>query len=165
VAEETGLIGTLGSWVLEEACRQAATWSPSAHPDDAPAITVNLSARQLARPDFEDTVARILEETSLDSTRLMFEITETVLMEQAPSILGVLGRLRDIGVHLAIDDFGTGYSSLNYLKRFPVDALKVDRSFVDGLRRDGEDSAIVAAVVDLHSVVAAALRYLAGRHS
>jgi diguanylate cyclase (GGDEF)-like protein/PAS domain S-box-containing protein len=149
VAEETGLIGPLGSWVLEEACRQAATWSPSAQADDAPAITVNLSARQLARPDFEDTVARILEETSLDSTRLMFEITETVLMEQAPYILGVLGRLRDIGVHLAIDDFGTGYSSLNYLKRFPVDALKVDRSFVDGLGRDPEDSAIVAAVVDL----------------
>jgi diguanylate cyclase (GGDEF)-like protein/PAS domain S-box-containing protein len=149
VAEETGLIGPLGSWVLEEACRQAATWSPSAQPGDAPAITVNLSARQLVRADFEDTVARILEETSLDSTRLTFEITETVLMERAPSILGVLGRLREIGVHLAIDDFGTGYSSLTYLKRFPVDALKVDRSFVDGLGRDPEDSAIVAAVVHL----------------
>jgi diguanylate cyclase len=85
----------------------------------------------------------------LDSTRLTFEITETVLMERAPSILGVLGRLREIGVHLAIDDFGTGYSSLTYLKRFPVDALKVDRSFVDGLGRDPEDSAIVAAVVHL----------------
>jgi diguanylate cyclase (GGDEF)-like protein/PAS domain S-box-containing protein len=149
VAEDTGLIGPLGSWVLEEACRQAATWSPVAGGGDAPAISVNVSARQLARPDFEDTVTRILEETGLDSTRLTFEITETVLMERAPSIVGILARLRAIGVNLVIDDFGTGYSSLTYLKRLPVDALKVDRSFVEGLGRDPEDSAIVAAVVDL----------------
>ncbi len=149
VAEETGLIGPLGSWVLEEACREAARWSPSALAGDAPGISVNLSTRQLARRDFEDTVTRVLEETGLESTRLTFEITETVLMEQAPSILGVLDKLREIGVHLSIDDFGTGYSSLNYLKRFPVDALKVDRSFVDGLGKDPEDSAIVAAVVGL----------------
>jgi diguanylate cyclase (GGDEF)-like protein/PAS domain S-box-containing protein len=149
VAEETGLIGPLGSWVLEEACRQAGGWFPSARAEDAPAVTVNISAGQLARPDFEDTVVRILAETRLDPTRLTFEITETILMERAPSILDVLGRLREIGVHLAIDDFGTGYASLNYLKQFPVDALKVDRSFVDGLGRDPEDSAIVAAVVGL----------------
>jgi diguanylate cyclase (GGDEF)-like protein/PAS domain S-box-containing protein len=149
VAEDTGLIGPLGSWVLEEACRRAVEWSTWAPVPDPPAITVNLSARQLARPDFEDSVVSTLHETGLDSTRLTFEITETVLMERSPAILDLLRRVREIGVHLAIDDFGTGYSSLHYLKRFPVDALKVDRSFVKGLGSDAEDSAIVTAVVGL----------------
>ncbi|MGH2659500.1 MAG: putative bifunctional diguanylate cyclase/phosphodiesterase [Actinomycetota bacterium] len=153
LAEETGLIGPLGSWVLEEACRQASTWSPSTPKGTAPAITVNISAGQLARPDFEDTVTKVLDETRVDSSRLIFEITETILMERAPSILGILRRLRETGVHLAIDDFGTGYSSLHYLKRFPVDALKVDRSFVKDLGCDPDDSAIVGAVVSLaHSL-------------
>jgi diguanylate cyclase (GGDEF)-like protein/PAS domain S-box-containing protein len=153
VAEETGLIGPLGSWVLEEACQQASTWCPSTPEGTAPSISVNLSAGQLARPDFEDTVARVLDETRVDSSRLIFEITETVLMERAPSILDILRRLREIGVHLAIDDFGTGYSSLHYLKRFSVDALKVDRSFVKDLGSNLDDSAIVGAVVSLaHSL-------------
>jgi diguanylate cyclase (GGDEF)-like protein/PAS domain S-box-containing protein len=153
VAEETGLIGPLGSWVLEEACRQASTWSPAPPEGIAPSITVNLSAGQLSRPDFEETVARVLEETQVDPSRLIFEITETVLMERAPSILDILHRLREIGVHLAIDDFGTGYSSLHYLKRFSVDALKVDRSFVKDLGSNPDDSAIVEAVVSLaHSL-------------
>ncbi len=149
VAEETGLIGPLGSWVLEEACRRAASWRPVDPGHDAPTIVVNISARQLARADFEDTVWRALDQTGLDPSSLTLEITETVLMDASPATLGILGRLRGAGVHLAIDDFGTGYSSLNYLKRFPVDALKVDRSFVNGLGRDPEDSAIVAAVVSL----------------
>jgi EAL domain-containing protein (putative c-di-GMP-specific phosphodiesterase class I) len=149
VAEETGLIVPLGSWVIEEACRQAASWRPVNPGHDVPRILVNLSARQLARPDFEDTVLRALRETGLEPSALTLEITETVLMDASPATLGLLSRLREAGVHLAIDDFGTGYSSLNYLKRFPVDALKVDRSFVNGLGRDPEDSAIVAAVVSL----------------
>ena len=120
------------------------------NPDhDVPTVLVNLSARQLARADFEDTVWRVLHETGLEPSALTLEITETVLMDASTATLGLLSRLRDAGVHLAIDDFGTGYSSLNYLKRFPVDALKVDRSFVSGLGRDPEDSAIVAAVVSL----------------
>jgi diguanylate cyclase (GGDEF)-like protein/PAS domain S-box-containing protein len=149
VAEETGLIVPLGSWVLEEACRQAASWRPVNPGRDVPTILVNLSARQLARADFEDTVWRVLLETGLEASALTLEITETVLMDASTATLGLLSRLREAGVHLAIDDFGTGYSSLNYLKRFPVDALKVDRSFVNGLGRDPEDSAIVAAVVSL----------------
>jgi len=149
VAEETGLIGPLGSWVLEEACRQAASWRPVNPGHDVPTVLVNLSARQLARADFEDTFWRVLHETGLEPSALTLEITETVLMDASMATLGLLSRLREAGVHLAIDDFGTGYSSLNYLKRFPVDALKVDRSFVNGLGRDPEDSAIVAAVVSL----------------
>jgi diguanylate cyclase (GGDEF)-like protein/PAS domain S-box-containing protein len=149
LAEETGLIGPLGSWVLEEACRQAASWRPVNPGHDAPTVLVNLSARQLARADFEDTVWIALHESGLQPSALTLEITETVLMDALPATLGLLSRLREAGVHLAIDDFGTGYSSLNYLKRFPVDALKVDRSFVNGLGRDPEDSAIVAAVVSL----------------
>jgi diguanylate cyclase (GGDEF)-like protein/PAS domain S-box-containing protein len=149
VAEETGLIGPLGSWVLGEACRQAASWRPVSPGHDVPTVLVNLSARQLARADFEDTVWRALHETGLEPSSLTLEITETVLMDASTATLGLLSRLREAGVHLAIDDFGTGYSSLNYLKRFPVDALKVDRSFVNGLGRDPEDSAIVAAVVSL----------------
>ncbi len=149
VAEESGLIGPLGSWVLEEACNRAVTWSRSGPDGAAPTIMVNLSARQLARPDFEETVARVLDQTGMDPSRLMFEITETALMEAAPSILGILRKLREIGVHLAIDDFGTGYSSLSYLKRFPVDALKIDGSFVKDLGRDPDDSAIVGAIVSL----------------
>jgi EAL domain-containing protein (putative c-di-GMP-specific phosphodiesterase class I) len=110
---------------------------------------VNISARELAGPEFEDRVRAILADTAMDPRMLSFEITETVLMDAASSALAVLRRLRALGAQVAIDDFGTGYSSLAYLKQFEVDALKVDRSFVRGLGRDPQDSAIVAAVVKL----------------
>ncbi|MGH2579267.1 MAG: putative bifunctional diguanylate cyclase/phosphodiesterase, partial [Actinomycetota bacterium] len=149
VAEETGLIAPLGVWVLEEACRQAAGWCSANGDGPAPTITVNLSARQLVRADFDETVRKVLCEAGLDPPSLTFEITETVLMDAAPSTLHMLHKLRELGVHLAIDDFGTGYSSLHYIKLFHVDVLKVDRSFVSGLGRNPEDSAIVTAIVSL----------------
>jgi EAL domain-containing protein (putative c-di-GMP-specific phosphodiesterase class I) len=150
LAEETGMIVPIGGWVLEEACRQAATWPGNGK---APAVSVNLSARQLSRPDLVETVGAALEHSRLDPDRLWLEITESVLMDDADTAVAALERLRALGVHLCIDDFGTGYSSLAYLRRFPVDALKVDRSFVAGLGEDPEDSAIVEAVVSMaHSL-------------
>jgi diguanylate cyclase (GGDEF)-like protein len=150
LAEETGMIVPIGGWVLEEACRQAATWPGNGK---APAVSVNLSARQLSRTDLIDAVGAALEHSRLDPDRLWLEITESVLMDDADTAAATLERLRALGVHLCVDDFGTGYSSLAYLRRFPVDALKVDRSFVAGLGEDPEDSAIVEAVVSMaHSL-------------
>jgi len=150
LAEETGIIVPVGGWVLDEACRQAASWSGNGQ---AAAVSVNLSARQLSRPDLVETVADALESSGLNPDRLWLEITESVLMEDADMAVRALERLRALGVHLCVDDFGTGYSSLAYLRRFPVDALKVDQSFVAGLGRDPEDSAIVEAVVSMaHSL-------------
>jgi diguanylate cyclase (GGDEF)-like protein len=149
VAEETGLIADLGEWVLEEACRQSVRWENRTMGRRAVTISVNLSARQLARPAFEESLRRILEETGAEPTNLALEITETLLVDAAAPTLATLQRLRELGVHLSIDDFGTGYSSLSYLKQFEVDSLKVDRSFVRGLGRDPQDSSIVTAVVNL----------------
>ena len=150
LAEDTGIIVPIGGWVLKEACRQAASWSGNGQ---APAVSVNLSARQLSRPDLVDAVDAALRDSGLDPDRLWLEITESVLMEDADATVVALERLRELGVHLSVDDFGTGYSSLAYLRRFPVDALKVDRSFVAGLGKDPEDSAIVEAVVSMaHSL-------------
>jgi EAL domain-containing protein (putative c-di-GMP-specific phosphodiesterase class I) len=150
LAEETGIIVPIGAWMLEEACRQAALWPANGK---APAVSVNLSARQLGRPDLVDAVHAALSKSELDADRLWLEITESTLMEDADAAVDALERLRALGVHLSVDDFGTGYSSLAYLRRFPVDFLKVDRSFVAGLGRDDEDSAIVEAVVSMaHSL-------------
>ena len=150
LAEETGIIVPVGGWVLDEACREAAGWAGDGK---APAVSVNLSARQLNRTDLVEAVDRALQESGLDPDRLWLEITESVLMEDADAAVAALERLRGLGVHLCVDDFGTGYSSLAYLRRFPVDALKVDRSFVAGLGKDPEDSAIVEAVVSMaHSL-------------
>ena len=112
-------------------------------------MTVNLSARQFAAPDLVDVVRGALRDAGLPGDALWLEITESVLMEEAASTVHTLRSLKSLGLHLSVDDFGTGYSSLSYLKRFPVDALKIDRSFVDGLGHDPEDEAIVAAVVSL----------------
>ncbi|MCU0269692.1 MAG: PAS domain S-box protein [Acidimicrobiales bacterium] len=148
LAEDTGLIVGLGLWVLSSACCEAQRWHDELG-DEAPRVHVNLSARQLAASNLPRLVEGVLEATGLEPGRLCLEITESVLMEDAASTIDTLWRLKRIGLTLAIDDFGTGYSSLSYLRRFPVDVLKVDRSFVDGLGPDPEDSAIVAAVVTL----------------
>ena len=151
IAEETGLIVQIGSLVLEEACRQAKEWQ-ELHPaaDTSLKMSVNLSARQLQRPDeLIREVVRILEKTGLAPGSLVLEITESMIMEDAEHNVDVLGRLKDLGIRVAVDDFGTGYSNLAYLKRFPVDMLKVDKSFVDGLGENSEDMAIVEAVVSL----------------
>jgi diguanylate cyclase (GGDEF)-like protein len=151
LAEETGLIVPLGRWVLREACRQARHWH-EAHPHHPPlAMSVNLSSRQLRQPGLVDDIAAALRETGLAPQYLQLEITEHVVMGNAPAMVSRLRRLKDLGVRLAIDDFGTGYSSLSYLKRFPVDTLKIDKAFVGdlGAAAGGEDAAIVQAVLSL----------------
>ncbi|MFN8051000.1 MAG: EAL domain-containing protein [Acidimicrobiales bacterium] len=148
VVEETGLIVEVGRWVLDEACRAAARWCSQPGREDF-VIRVNLSPRQLEDPNLVEEVRATLARHGLPAERLCLEITETALMGNAEAALGLLHRLDALGVDLAIDDFGTGYSSLSYLKRFPVDILKIDRSFVDGLPTDPEDMAIVATIVHL----------------
>jgi EAL domain-containing protein (putative c-di-GMP-specific phosphodiesterase class I) len=110
-------------------------------------MSVNLSAKQFQNPSLVQEVTQALTESGLDAASLKLEITESVVMQDAPATLAKLKELKDLGIRLAIDDFGTGYSSLGYLKNFPVDTLKIDRSFVKGLSKDGNDSAIVRAVV------------------
>jgi diguanylate cyclase (GGDEF)-like protein len=153
IAEEIGLISPIGRWVLERACRQAKGWH-EAHPDLPPlTLAVNLSPRQFQRPDLVEEVGEVLRETGLDPGALELEITEGVAMEDAPSTLTTLYKLKGLGAKLSIDDFGTGYSSLSYLKRFPVDYLKLDRSIVEGLDQDPRNNAVASAVIVLaHSL-------------
>jgi diguanylate cyclase (GGDEF)-like protein len=149
VAEETGLIIPIGRWVLEQACQQAHLWQQQ-HPRANPlTVSVNLSARQLQAPNLIADVARALQLSGLAPEALELEITESVIMQDAEATDATLHALKAIGVRLAIDDFGTGYSSLSYLKRFPVDTLKIDRSFVDGLGHDSQDTAVVHSVAAL----------------
>ena len=148
VAETSGLIVPIGWWVLQHACDEAAKW-PSATDGTAPTLRVNLSARQFEQPDLADRVGAILHQSGLPPRRLCLELTETTLMTRAESALDTLCALRALGVSLAIDDFGTGYSSLTYLKRFPVDILKIDRSFVEGLPDSVFDRSIVEAMIAL----------------
>jgi EAL domain-containing protein (putative c-di-GMP-specific phosphodiesterase class I) len=148
LAEETGLVVDLGESVLFEACRQLGAWR-TVWPERPFLMRVNLSARQILDPGLVDLVTEAIRDARVDPWALCLEITETTLMRDAPASLEVLSRLRALGVELTIDDFGTGYSSLAYLKRFPVDGLKIDRTFVDGLGSDPDDSAIVAAVMSM----------------
>jgi EAL domain-containing protein (putative c-di-GMP-specific phosphodiesterase class I) len=148
VVEQTGLIVDVGRWVLESACRQAVEWLAD-WPMDRFVVRVNLSARQLDRAALIDEVQAALDRSGLAPERLCLEITETALMRNPEVASATLARLDALGVELAIDDFGTGYSSLAYLKRFPVDVLKIDRSFVTGLPADEEDTAIVRSVIAL----------------
>jgi len=148
LAEESGLILPLGRWVLQEACRQLARWA--ADPDiDVPYVSVNLSGRQLAQPDLPEEIAELLRVTGVCPDQLALELTESVLMEETESPTAVLERLRGLGVRLMLDDFGTGYSSLNYIKRFPVEAIKIDRSFVSGVAEDESDRHIIRAIVSM----------------
>ncbi len=148
VAEETGLIVDIGAWVLEEACRHAAMWARS-WPDKRLGIAVNLSSRQLLTGDILDVVTRALEHSGLDPTMLTLELTESTLIDDAVGAQALLHQLRDLGLNLALDDFGTGYSSLTYLRAFPINILKIDKSFVGAIGAEGEDNAIVAAVIGL----------------
>jgi diguanylate cyclase (GGDEF)-like protein/PAS domain S-box-containing protein len=148
VAETTGTIIPLGAWVLHEACAAAVGWRAE-HPDGELSVAVNVSARQLADAPLVETVWSALERTGLPACALILEITESALVEDADAAARVLEQLRELGVRIAIDDFGTGYSSLGYLRELPIDVLKIDRSFVDGLGPDGGATAIVAGMVEL----------------
>jgi diguanylate cyclase (GGDEF)-like protein len=149
LAEQTGLINPIGSWVLKESCYQVRDWQ-NQHPMDTPlTVSVNLSARQFRYPELVEEVAEVLSETALDPRDLILEVTESAAMEDALSTITIFRELKGLGVKLAIDDFGIGYSSLSYLKRFPVDVLKVDRSLVTGIERYPANVAIVSAIITL----------------
>lgn len=145
VAEDTGLIVPLGEWVLRTACKQARTWIDAGLPPLV--MAVNLSVRQFQSENLIGMVQRILEETQLPANCLELELTESMFMEHAERAIGTLNKLKALGVHLAIDDFGTGYSSLIYLKRFPIDKLKIDQSFVRDLAHDPNDREIAATII------------------
>jgi diguanylate cyclase (GGDEF)-like protein len=149
VAEETGLIVPIGRWVLFEACRQANEWQKKYRPDLALMVSVNLSGKHFQQATLIVEVSEVLRQTGIDPHHVILEITETVAMEGAETTIEILTKLKSLGVKLAIDDFGTGFSSLSYLKRFPVDLLKVDKSFVDGIALAGPDNAIVQATIAL----------------
>ena len=149
IAEESGLIVPLGAWVLREACHQAKRFQMLDPRWSRLSMSVNLSGGQLGQADLVELIASALRDADLKSEHLQLEMTESVLMDDAATTIKILETLKGLGVHLGVDDFGTGFSSLAYLRRFPVDTLKIDRSFVDGLGNDPEDSAIVAAVVSL----------------
>jgi EAL domain-containing protein (putative c-di-GMP-specific phosphodiesterase class I) len=145
VAEETGLIIPIGEWVLDQACRQAREWRDRGA--RALGLAVNLSARQFRQRDLAETVGRALQRHGLDPGLLHLELTESMVMQHIDEAMLVAQRLKALGVSLSLDDFGTGYSSLNYLKRFPVDTIKIDRSFVRGIPEHSDDAAIAAAVI------------------
>jgi EAL domain-containing protein (putative c-di-GMP-specific phosphodiesterase class I) len=147
VAEATGLIVPLGRWVLNEACRQAVAWG--AGPDRRIKMAVNVSVRQFEAGDLSETVAEVLAETGMPASQLCLEMTESVLLTDTDENLSRIVGLKALGITLAMDDFGTGYSSLAYLRRFPMDVLKIDRSFVDRLGGETEDEALVRTIVRL----------------
>jgi diguanylate cyclase (GGDEF)-like protein len=147
VAEETGLIVDIGAWALTEACRQMQEWRDELPRGEQMTIAVNVSARQLRNQSIVGRVQRALFESGLPREALTLELTESTLMEDPTGAPEVLGRLKALGVGLAIDDFGTGYSSLAYLRRFPVDIVKIDRAFVVDLEADSADSSLIAAIV------------------
>jgi diguanylate cyclase (GGDEF)-like protein/PAS domain S-box-containing protein len=149
VAEETGLIVPLGAWVLREACRQAKEFQTRDPMWSRLTMSVNLSGAQLGQSDLIGMIASAVRDADLKAEHLQLEMTESILMDDAAATITILKTLKGLGVRLSIDDFGTGYSSLAYLRRFPVDVLKIDRSFVSGLGKDLEDSAVAAAVVSL----------------
>jgi EAL domain-containing protein (putative c-di-GMP-specific phosphodiesterase class I) len=152
LAEESGLISDIGRFVLADACRQVGQWT-RLYPDVPLTLRVNVSGRQLAQPSLLRDITGALSDADLAPDRLCLEITETALMTDIETTIRMLRWIRELGVRLAIDDFGTGYSSLGYLERFPVDALKIDRSFVAGLGADPKSAAIVRTLVSLAHVL------------
>jgi diguanylate cyclase (GGDEF)-like protein len=153
LAEDCGLIVPLGTWVMGEACRQAAVWcAERAKAGQDPhrlSLSINVSAQQLADPKFTQLLVGVLEESGFAADHLWLEVTEGMILQDPDASVATLRSIRELGVHIAIDDFGTGYSSLSYLKQLPVEVLKIDRSFIDHVDDDPDDMAIVRAVVAL----------------
>jgi EAL domain-containing protein (putative c-di-GMP-specific phosphodiesterase class I) len=149
IAEETGLIIPIGHWVLREACYQLRAWHLQFAAALPLTISVNISGRQFAQPNLVEQIRQTLWETGLEARYLKVEITESVIMEHGEATITRLQKLRDLGVQLSIDDFGTGYSSLSYLQRFPINTLKIDRSFVNRIGNNGENIEIIQAILAL----------------
>jgi diguanylate cyclase (GGDEF)-like protein len=149
LAESTGLILPLGRAVLHAACQQVTEWTASGILDESASLSVNVSGRQLHDATFLDDVRSVLRESGLAPHRLVLEITETVIMQRTSDMLDRLRALKGLGIRLAIDDFGTGYSSLSYLQQFPVDILKIDKAFVDGIGHNGTDAALTRTIIGL----------------
>jgi diguanylate cyclase (GGDEF)-like protein/PAS domain S-box-containing protein len=147
IAEQTGLIVPIGRWVIEEACRQSLSWQAAGLP--CIRIAVNLSARQFRLGDLADTMGAVLADFGLNSDLLELEITESMIMDDPERASKTLHELKKLGLHLSLDDFGTGYSSLNYLRRFPVDSLKIDQSFIHDVTTDPSGASVVASIVDI----------------
>ena len=147
IVEQSGLILSIGEWVLHEACRQARAWQDR-YGVPFP-VAVNLSALQFRQHGLPATVARVIEETGIEPACLVLELTESVVMQDARQTIDTVREMQKLGVHFAIDDFGTGYSSLSYLKRFPIDRLKIDRSFVRDLGSDPDDTALIHAILSM----------------
>jgi len=151
VLEELGLVVDVGDWVIGEACRQLKTW----HQTNVrvPKVSVNISARQFSDGQLGTRIANILKETGLPPACLELELTESILMREVSEAMQILAGLKNLGLSIAVDDFGTGYSSLNYLKQFPIDVLKIDRTFVDGLPSGEQDAQIARAIIAMaHSL-------------
>jgi diguanylate cyclase (GGDEF)-like protein/PAS domain S-box-containing protein len=147
LAEETGLIVPIGKWVLQTACAQNKAWQDAGVPPIV--VSVNVSPRQFRHESLVQTVAEVLRSTGLEPRYLELELTESMVMHDPPRLVAMLDELKELGVKIAVDDFGTGYSSLSYLKRFPVDRLKVDRSFVENMTTEADDATIVRTIIAL----------------
>ena len=147
LAEEIGLIVPIGEWVLKAACTQLKAWQQQGY--EVPRLAINLSVKQFRQKTLAETVARILAETGVEARDIELEITESLLLENTDEVAHTLRKLSAMGLEISIDDFGTGYSSLNYLKRFPINNLKIDRSFVMDISNDADDTAIVIAIIAL----------------
>jgi EAL domain-containing protein (putative c-di-GMP-specific phosphodiesterase class I) len=147
VLEETGMIVQVGEWVIREVCSQLRYWEQ--HGMGNFPVAINVSARQFSEPDFAERVKRILDEEAINPSMIELEITESVLMAGADEAIATLQVLKLLGISIAVDDFGTGYSSLSYLKRFPLDALKIDRSFVHDIPGNLDDAAITRTIISM----------------
>jgi len=147
LAEETGLIISIGGWILKTACQQAADWQKAGYENLL--MSVNLSARQLADDDLITFISSVLKETGLSPNNLELELTESMIMEDTDKTLTILHNIKSLGIKLSVDDFGTGYSSLSYLKKLPVNTLKIDKAFVDDILSETSEAPIVASIIAL----------------
>jgi EAL domain-containing protein (putative c-di-GMP-specific phosphodiesterase class I) len=153
VAEETGLIVPMGRWVLHEACRQVKEWHAN-HPREVPlSVGVNLSARQFSQPGLVDQIVQALEKTGADPASLRLEITESAIIDKGRQAIVLLGQIRELGVKVYLDDFGTGYSSLSYLHALPIDAVKIDRTFVSDMDTNEDSLRLVRTILTLAEIV------------